>query len=95
MIKDKGIVVATAEIARENSTHIGVSGVYVKPEYRCQGLAAALVAHICEYIKEQGKIPSLYTDLSNPSSNKAYINVGFVKCGKVDEVNLSWVSQKD
>ena len=95
VIKDKGIVVATAEIARENSTHIGVSGVYVKPEYRCQGLAAALVAHICEYIKEQGKIPSLYTDLSNPSSNKAYINVGFVKCGKVDEVNLSWVSQKD
>lgn len=90
VIRDNGSIVAVAGTFRTYSTHTAINGVYTKPEYRCRGYAAALVAHISEYIKSQCKTPSLYTDLSNPSSNKAYTNVGFVKCGRVDEVNLSW-----
>lgn len=90
VVRDNGSIIAVAGTFRTYSTHTAINGVYTKPEYRCRGYAAALVAHISEYIKSQGKIPSLYTDLSNPSSNKAYINVGFVKCGRVDELNIKW-----
>ncbi|WP_144005378.1 hypothetical protein [Clostridium sp. DL-VIII] len=34
----------------------------------------------------ENKVPVLYTDLSNPASNKAYKNVGFIECGKVTQV---------
>ena len=49
-----------------------------------------MVAHIGKIIIQKGKIPALYTDLSNPSSNKAYKNVGFIEKGKVDEITLTW-----
>jgi predicted GNAT family acetyltransferase len=79
-----------AKSARKTATHIAVNGVYTLPEYRQRGYAAAVVAHICKLILNEGKIPLLYTDLANPCSNKAYTNVGFVPCGKVDEVHLKW-----
>lgn len=88
VIKSEGHIVAMAKSSRETPTHIAINGVYTKPEYRGQGYAAAIVAHISQLILSQGKVPVLYTDLANPSSNKAYKNVGFRECGKVDEVTL-------
>lgn len=90
VIKQNNTVVATAQSSRETDTHISINQVYTKPEYRGQGFAAALVAHISKIIIQKGKIPALYTDLSNPSSNKAYKNVGFIEKGKVDEITLTW-----
>ena len=90
VIKQKNSIVAMAQSSRETETHIAVNQVYTKPEYRGKGFAAALVAYICQLITQKGKIPALYTDLSNPSSNKAYKNVGFIERGKVDEVTLTW-----
>jgi len=90
VIRQNGIVVAMACSARETERHVAINRVYTRPEYRGQGFAAALVAHICKLIMDCGKIPLLYTDLSNPSSNKAYKNVGFVERGKVDEITLRW-----
>lgn len=90
VIKQNGNVVAMACSARETEKYIAINHVYTLPEYRGQGFAAALVAHICKLIMDCGKIPLLYTDLSNPSSNKAYKNVGFVERGKVDEITLRW-----
>ncbi|WMJ22531.1 GNAT family N-acetyltransferase [Paludicola sp. MB14-C6] len=87
--KDKQIV-AMAKSSRETATHIAVNGVYTKPGHRGKGYAAAIVAHISQIILNKGKTPVLYTDLANPSSNKAYKNVGFTECGKVDEVSLTW-----
>lgn len=69
---------------------MAINQVYTKPEFRGRGFAAALVAYISELIFQKGKIPSLYTDLANPSSNKAYKNVGFVERGRVDEITLTW-----
>lgn len=90
VIKQNQTVVATAQSSRETETHMAINQVYTKPEFRGRGFAAALVAYISELIFQKGKIPSLYTDLANPSSNKAYKNVGFVERGRVDEITLTW-----
>ena len=90
VIKQNNHVVATAQSARKTSTHIAINQVYTMPKYRGKGVASALVAYISELIIKAGKIPALYTDLSNPSSNKAYKNVGFIEKGKVDEITLTW-----
>lgn len=90
VIKQNNSVVATAQSSRETDTHIAINQVYTMPEYRGQGFAAALVAYISNLIIQTGKTPALYTDLSNPSSNKAYKNVGFIEKGKVDEITLTW-----
>ena len=90
VICQNGKAVAMAKSARETERHISINGVYTMPEHRGKGFATALVAHICSLIIAEGKTPMLYTDLSNPSSNKAYTNVGFIPRGRVDEIKLEW-----
>jgi predicted GNAT family acetyltransferase len=34
-------------------------------------------------------IPMLYADLKNPSSNKIYRNIGFVKSGRIADIRFS------
>lgn len=95
VIKENSKIIAMAKSTRETDKHIAVNGVYTLPEYRNRGYAAALVAHIAKLIISEGKTPLLYTDLSNPSSNKAYINVGFIERGRVDEIKLEWGSNNE
>ncbi len=90
VIKDKNQVVAMAHSTRESEKYIAISRVYTHPQYRKKGYASAIVAKISEEILQNGKIPTLYTDMSNPSSNRAYKNVGFVEQSPVDEVSLKW-----
>lgn len=90
VIKENNHVVALACSARETQKHVAINHVYTRPAYRCHGFAAVLVANISRLILNEGKIPLLYTDLSNPASNKAYKNIGFVERGKVDEITLNW-----
>jgi uncharacterized protein len=90
VIKQGNTVAAIACSARKTDRHVAINHVYTRPAYRCKGFAAVLVAHISELILNGGKIPLLYTDLSNPASNKAYKNIGFVERGKVDEIILSF-----
>lgn len=90
VIRQDNSVVATAQGERETDNHIAINQVYTRPEYRGRGFASALVAYISDLIIKTGKKPVLYTDLSNPCSNKAYKNVGFIERGRVDEVTLTW-----
>lgn len=90
VIKQQGSVAATAKGGRETGRHMAVNLVYTKPAYRGRGFAAALTAHLSSLILKKGKTPVLYTDVTNPASNQAYQNIGFVKRGRVDEVTLSW-----
>lgn len=90
VVKQGGRVAATAQSARETDTHMAINLVYTRPEYRGNGFASALVAHISKMILAKGKIPALYTDLSNPFSNRAYKSIGFVEKGRVEEVTISW-----
>jgi predicted GNAT family acetyltransferase len=81
-------IISKANIAHRSERHARIDEVYTSPLQRGKGYAGALVAQICKIIKSENQTPMLYTDLSNPSSNKAYKNVGFVECGKVNEVKF-------
>ena len=90
VIKENNSVVSVAQSSRENDTHIAINHVYTMPGYRKRGCASAIVAYLSRLIQQKGKIPTLFTDLSNPAANKAYKNVGFVEKSPVDEIFLNW-----
>ncbi len=88
VIKEDGIIAAMATGKFENDSHIAVSKVYTKEKFRNRGYAGALVAHISRIILDMGKTPILYTDKSNPYSNRAYIKVGYQQRGSVTRIEL-------
>lgn len=52
--------------------------VYTPPEQRRKGYATACVAGVCREILNSGfDFCTLYTDLSNPTSNSIYMKIGF------------------
>ncbi|HEY96946.1 MAG TPA: GNAT family N-acetyltransferase, partial [Dehalococcoidia bacterium] len=52
--------------------------VYTPPEHRRKGYATACVAGVCREILKSGyDFCTLYTDLSNPTSNSIYMKIGF------------------
>lgn len=60
----------------EHSMAIGL--VYTPPEHRRKGYATACVAAVCREILKSGyDFCTLYTDLSNPTSNSIYMKIGF------------------
>ena len=72
------IPVAIACIARLTPNGAGISMVYTPPEYRKQGYAKACVAALSQILLEKGyKFCFLSTDLSNPTSNKIYQQIGY------------------
>ena len=72
------IPVSIACIARLTPNGAGISMVYTPPEYRKQGFARACVAALSQTLLDKGyKFCFLFTDLSNPSSNKIYQQIGY------------------
>jgi hypothetical protein len=70
-----------------NGIRLGV--VYTPPEFRGQGYATALVASLSQLLLDSGhRFCFLYTDLSNPISNKLYMQVGYVSVGEAIDVNF-------
>lgn len=73
-----GKPVSMAHVGRPTRNGISVSGVYTPPHLRKNGYASAVVAHVSQKMIDSGKkFCVLYTDLSNPTSNKIYQNVGY------------------
>jgi predicted GNAT family acetyltransferase len=57
---------------------MSVTLVYTPPELRRNGYASACVAGVCRDTLESGyDFCTLYTDLSNPTSNSIYMKIGF------------------
>ncbi len=57
---------------------ICVSGVYTPPRHRRKGYARALVAEVSKELLSRGyELTNLFTDLSNPTSNKIYQEIGY------------------
>ena len=57
---------------------IRIGPVYTPPELRGRGYASALVARVTKQVLDGGRdYCFLYTDLSNPTSNRIYMNVGY------------------
>lgn len=82
-------IISTTNITLRTLRHARISQVYTRRDMRGQGFGTRIVAEVCEIILKENRIPVLYADLANPSSNKAYKKVGFTECGKVSRVTFS------
>ncbi|MBW2173835.1 MAG: GNAT family N-acetyltransferase [Deltaproteobacteria bacterium] len=81
--------VSMAGFTRPTKNGVSVSGVYTPPEFRKQGYASALVASLSGLALENGKdFCTLYTDLSNPTSNNVYQKIGYNVVADVMDVNF-------
>lgn len=75
-----GIPVSMAVCRGQTPNGLRVGRVYTPKEYRGRGIASNLVAEIAKNVHQKGnKYAFLYTDLSNPTSNKIYQKIGFEK----------------
>lgn len=82
--------VSMAGFSRTTKTGVSVGSVYTPPEFRKHGYASALVASLSALALENGKkFCTLYTDLSNPTSNSIYQNIGYDVVADVMDVNFS------
>ncbi len=72
------IPVSMAHVVRSTENGISIGAVYTPRHLRKRGFASAVVAHLSqEMLKSGKKFCALCTDLSNPTSNKIYQNVGY------------------
>lgn len=70
--------ISMACTARPTVNGIVVNMVYTPKEFRGRGYATSCVATLSEYLLHQGyKFCSLFTDLSNSTSNSIYIKIGY------------------
>ena len=85
---DKGQAVSMALVQRETARGVCISMVYTPPHLRKQGYATSCVAALTQRMLDSGKrFCCLYTDLTNPTSNAIYQNIGYEPvCGSEDLV---------
>ncbi len=70
--------VAMSCLARMHDAGFAIAPVYTPPEARCQGYAGAATAALIEQMYGRGyKFAYLFTDDSNPASNRCYAKLGF------------------
>jgi hypothetical protein len=68
---------------------IKIGAVYTPPELRRRGYASALVAALSQQQLDSGRrFCFLFTDLSNPTSNKIYREIGYEPVVDVDEYHF-------
>ncbi len=76
--EDHGEPVSMAKRARPTRHGVVISLVYTPPALRGKGYATSCVASLSQLLLEEGyQFCSLYTDLSNPTSNHIYQNIGY------------------
>ena len=79
----QGNAVSMATTNRETRNAVTISLVYTPVEWRKKGYASALMSRLTQYCLDNGKtMCNLYTDLSNPDSNKVYKKIGYYKVGE-------------
>ena len=73
-----GAPVSLAGIVRRTRNAAALALVYTPPALRGRGYAGSVTAAVAEKIFAEGRrIACLYTDLSNPWSNRCYARIGF------------------
>jgi hypothetical protein len=87
--EDAGRVVAMAVYTGPTPNGIRIGGVYTPPDLRGHGYASACVAALSQRLLGHGrKFVFLFTDLSNPTSNKIYQHIGYEAVGEAAEVEF-------
>ncbi len=82
---EAGQVVAMASAVGATKRSVRIGYVYTPPDLRGRGYGSALVAGLSQRMLDQGcQFCMLYTDLSNPTSNKIYQNIGYRPICDVD-----------
>jgi predicted GNAT family acetyltransferase len=77
---EDGEPVSIAAKTRPAGDSITIGMVYTPPDLRNRRYASSCVAALCKLLLESGyRHCSLYTDLSNPTSNKIYKRIGFTE----------------
>jgi predicted GNAT family acetyltransferase len=75
---EDGRPVSMAKKTRPTRNGIVLSLVYTPPPYRNKGYASSCVASLSKLLLDEGyRFCSLYTDLSNPTSNAIYAKIGY------------------
>ena len=77
-----GEPVSMANASRPTQNGITVGAVYTPNEHKRKGYATSIVAKLSQTLLNEGySFCSLYTDLSNPISNKIYQRIGYKPIG--------------
>ncbi|MCC5892528.1 GNAT family N-acetyltransferase [Exiguobacterium sp.] len=72
-----GKTVSCAKKSRPTENGVTVSFVYTVPERRGNGYGRSIVAELSRELLKTKRFCTLYTDLTNPTSNKIYQEVGY------------------
>lgn len=81
--------VSMAARARPTSRGIAINLVYTPPEHRRRGYATACVAHLTKRLLDEGwEFCTLFTDRTNPTSNKIYQRIGYQPLADFDEIRF-------
>lgn len=76
--EDESTIVSLCGYGGATPHGIRVGPVYTPPERRSRGYGSALTAHVTKRQLESGRdYCFLYTDLTNPTSNKIYMRIGY------------------
>lgn len=71
-------LVSMANASRPTKNNITINFVYTPKEFRNKGYATNCVAELSERLLESDfSSTSLYTDITNPTSNKIYMEIGY------------------
>ena len=88
-IWDDGGPVSIATETRPIRNGTTISTVYTPPEYRGKGYATSCVWSLTKrLLSDRYSFCSLYTDLSNPTSNSIYAKIGYVPLGDALSFNF-------
>lgn len=68
--------------------HARIGPVYTPPEHRGAGYASNLVARVSSRLLELGAVPTLFTDLANPTSNAIYQAIGYTPVADAYELRF-------
>lgn len=79
---------AMANVAHKAGGFARINCVYTPPEFRNKGYSKMLMSALTQTIINQGLLPMLYADLSNPSSNEVYRKCGYINTGLMKEYVL-------
>jgi hypothetical protein len=78
VVEKEGSLVSMACWGRDIETSCSINGVYTPKHMRGNGYASVVTAQLTQFLLSQGKQETnLYTDLTNPTSNKIYQNIGY------------------
>jgi predicted GNAT family acetyltransferase len=75
---EDGETVSLAGTSRPTANSIAIGPVYTPPHLRGKGYASSCVAQLSQLLLDQGRtFCTLFTDLSNPTSNHIYQKIGY------------------